>query len=72
MYNSQMAVDVEVFVCAVLLFSYARLYVCVCQATAKQDMPSLDATLTYSGRISCFDNGLVRLNSNEFYSGSTV
>ena len=68
MCNSQMAVAVEGCACARLLFSYARLFVCLCEAMAKHDMQSPDATQSYLHIILCVDNGLVCLSFNESYS----
>ena len=72
MHNSRMAVPVEGFVRTWAWFSYARLYAWGCEALAKQDMRSLDATSSYLDLISCFDNGLAHLCSNESYRASAV
>ena len=65
MYNCGMAVVVEGFVRTWALFSYARLYDCVCEALIKQDMQSLDATLSYFDLISCFNNSHICSCANE-------
>ena len=72
MSNSQMAVVVEGFAFARLLFSSARLYVCVREAMAKHDMRSFVAALSDLHFTSYFDNGFVRVSSNESYSGFAV